>query len=240
MAVSLGTSDTMFGSVADPMPSASEGHVFVNPVDPDAYMVMVVRQNGSLTREKIRNESAGGSWDTFAQLLSEHPPGNGGHIGFYFNEPEITPPVLRAGVHRFDAADKTVSRFEAAVDARAVVESEFLALRVHGAHVGLEPNSILVTGGASANEAIVRILADVFGVDVLVGEQANSAALGAAYRALHGWTCREKGRFVPFADVMRVAPPFRRAAAPDSAAHAAYTDMIERYERLENRVVRGR
>ena len=36
----------------DPHPGL-EGHVFPSPVDPEGYMVMLVYQNGSLTREGI-------------------------------------------------------------------------------------------------------------------------------------------------------------------------------------------
>ena len=38
-------------------------------------------KNGSLTRERIRDESAGGSWDHFNQLLDSTPRGNFGNVG---------------------------------------------------------------------------------------------------------------------------------------------------------------
>ena len=41
----------MFGILAKPKPSASEGHIFVSPVDPRSYMAMICYKNGSLTRE---------------------------------------------------------------------------------------------------------------------------------------------------------------------------------------------
>ncbi len=68
-AVSMGTSDTVFGSLADPKPSAAEGHIFVNPVEPEAYMAMVVRKNGSLTREQMRDRLPGASWKAFEAAL---------------------------------------------------------------------------------------------------------------------------------------------------------------------------
>ncbi|TKW23784.1 hypothetical protein SEVIR_3G009800v4 [Setaria viridis] len=52
LAISLGTSDTVFGITAEAKPSL-EGHVFPNPVEPDGYMVMLCYKNGSLTREGI-------------------------------------------------------------------------------------------------------------------------------------------------------------------------------------------
>jgi xylulokinase len=240
IAVSLGTSDTVFGSLAHPRPSATEGHIFANPVDPRAYMAMVCYKNGSLTREHVRDRAARGSWSVFNRMMAATPPGNGGCMGFYIREPEITPPILETGIHRFDARGRRVQRFAPATDVRAVVEGQFLSMRLHAAHIGLRPVSILATGGASVNPAVLRVMADVFGVPVCVGEQPNSAAIGAAYRARHGWACRVRGRFVPFAEVVGGAPPFRRAAEPDAGAHAVYTGLLPRYARLERRVVAGR
>jgi xylulokinase len=236
IALSLGTSDTLFGSVAEPAPSASEGHIFVNPVDPDAYMAMVCIKNGSLTRESVRNESAAGSWEQFQRMLQETRPGNDGNIGFYIREPEITPPILQTGVHRFDGQGRRVAAFASAVECRAVVEGQFMSMRLHGGNIGIRPRSVLATGGASANAAIVKVIADVFGVPVFVGEQPNSAALGAAYRALHGWTCHRRRAFVSFAEVLQGAPPFKKAFDPDAQSHAVYTKMLERYAASEQSV----
>jgi xylulokinase len=240
IAVSLGTSDTLFGCLAEPRPSASEGHVFVNPVAPAAYMAMICFKNGSLTREQVRDRAAGRSWTAFERALAATPPGNDGQIGFFIKEPEITPPILRQGVFRFDAAGSPAAAFRPQADVRAVVEGQFLSMRLHGAHIGLAPRTILATGGASANRSIVQVISDVFGVPVFSGDQPNSAALGAAYRAAHGYLCRQARRFVPFAAVVDRAPAFRKAADPDAAAHAVYTRMLARYQELENRVRHGR
>ena len=239
VAVSLGTSDTMFGALSDPRPSGVEGHVFANPVDPDTYMVMLGRRNGSLVRERIRDACAGGAWEAFGALLRRAPPGNQGKIGFYVDEPEITPPIFTAGTHRFGPDDGAVDEFDAATEIRALVEGQFLSLRLHGERIGLRSKRLLATGGASANREIVRVMCDVFGVPVHVAEVTASAALGAAYRALHGWTCAESGRFVPFPEVLAAAPPFARAADPDRDAHAVYTAMVGRFARLETRVAQS-
>lgn len=237
VAISLGTSDTVFGSLGRPKPSGVEGHIFVNPVEPDAYMAMICYKNGSITREKVRDRFVGGcSWDAFNAAIKATPPGNRGAIGFYMLQPEITPPVMRTGVWLFDRSGMQVSSFGPGRDARALVEGQFLSMRLHGARMGLEPKSILATGGASANEAILRVMSDVFGSPVHVGEQPNSAALGAAYRALHGWLCSERGNFVPFAEVMAPAPPFRLAVEPDMGAHRIYNSMLVKYEELERKV----
>ena len=239
IAISLGTSDTLFGSLSRPKPSASEGHIFVNPVEPKAYMAMVVRKNGSLTRERVRNESSIASWREFDEVLRKTPPGNNGNVGFYIDQPEITPPIMKTGTYRFNAHGRKVTRFPAGADIRAVVESQFLSLRLHGSNIGLKPASILATGGASVDEGNLKVIADVFGVPVFVGEQSNSAGIGAAYRAMHGWTCAKIGRLVPLANVLAGAPPFRKAMEPDHESHLVYTRMLKQYAMLEKKVVAG-
>lgn len=236
VAISLGTSDTMFGALREPRPSASEGHIFASPVDPDSYMAMIVYKNGSLTREAIRDAAADGSWSRFETLLARNAPGNGGNIGFYYKEPEITPPVLKTGTHRFGPDARPCPTFAPETEVRAVVEGQFLSMRLHSGNVGLKPVQILATGGASANRSILQVMSDVFGVPVFTASKPNSAALGAAYRALHGWTCSTQHRFVPFAEVMKAAPPFTRAATPDAKAAAVYTAMVPLYARLERNV----
>ncbi len=233
IAISLGTSDTVFAALSEPKPSASEGHIFASPVDPEGYMALVCYKNGSMTREDIRNRCANGSWDEFNRALAETPVGNGGQIGFYRKEPEITPPILSTGANRFDANNQAVDAFPEDAEIRAVVEGQFLSMRLHGANIGIEASKILATGGASANSAILQVIADVFGVEVYTADQPNSASLGAAYRALHGAACAEAGSFIPFAEALTGEPAMSVAARPDAAAHETYNAMLPRYAELE-------
>ena len=78
------------------------GHVFVNPVDENAYMAMLwyfaliigiwnnyyiflepvcSYKNGSFAREKVRESCASGQWEEFDRLLDSTQPGNDGNIG---------------------------------------------------------------------------------------------------------------------------------------------------------------
>jgi len=236
IAISLGTSDTVFGALSVPKPSAMEGHIFGNPINPQSYMALICYKNGSLTREAVRNEFAQGSWKTFEAALARTPSGNGGRIGFYFREPEITPPVLKPGIHRFGPDDRP-TRFTPEQNVRAVVEGQYLSMRLHGNNIGLMPQKILATGGASVNKSLLQVMADVFGTRVYVSSQPNSASLGAAYRALHGWHCAHAHRFIPFKKVVRAASSFTPAAEPDRAKHCIYTTMLKRYAQLEKQVI---
>ncbi|XP_029794650.1 xylulose kinase [Suricata suricatta] len=234
IAVSLGTSDTLFLWLREPMP-ALEGHVFCNPVDSQHYMALLCFKNGSLMREKIRDESASGSWRELSEALRSTEMGNGGNLGFYFDVMEITPEIM--GRHRFSAENHKVPAFPREVEIRALIEGQFMAKRTHAEGLGyrvLPKTRILATGGASHNRDILQVLADVFGSPVYVIDTANSACLGSAYRAFHGLAA---GTDVPFSEVVKSAPPPRLAATPTPGASQVYEALLPRYARLEQRIL---
>ncbi|XP_063081246.1 xylulose kinase isoform X2 [Cavia porcellus] len=133
IAVSLGTSDTLFLWLREPSP-ALEGHLFCNPIDPQHYMALLCFKNGSLMREKIRNESASCSWSKFSKALQSTEMGNRGNLGFYFDVMEITPEMI--GCHRFNAEDCEVPAFPGDVEIRALIEGQFMAKRIHAEGLG--------------------------------------------------------------------------------------------------------
>ncbi|XP_029955070.1 xylulose kinase isoform X2 [Salarias fasciatus] len=236
IAVSLGTSDTVFLWIQDPRP-ALEGHIFCNPVDWKAYMALLCFKNGSLTRERVRDRSAGGSWDEFSASLRDTPLGNEGNVGFYFDTMEITPPAV--GVHRFDADDNQVSSFSPQQEVRALVEGQFLSRRLHAERLGysvIPGTRVLATGGASSNKDILQVLSDVFNAPVYTLDVSNSACLGSAYRALHGL---QAGSGVSFSEVVKNAPDPQLLVSPNPAAQQVYQQLLRRYAGLEERVLRG-
>ncbi|KAH6796184.1 hypothetical protein C2S51_037170 [Perilla frutescens var. frutescens] len=212
LAISLGTSDTVFG-ITDEHKTCLEGHVFPNPVDIKGYMVMLCYKNGSLTREDIRNKCAEKSWDVFNKFLQQTQPLNGGKLGFYYKDHEIIPP-LPVGFHRYvlenfngDTLDgvkeREVTEFDAASEVRALVEGQFLSMRAHAERFGMPspPKRIIATGGASANDSILNAVASIFGCNVYKIQSSDSASMGAALRAAHGWLCHKKGSFVPISSM---------------------------------------
>jgi xylulokinase len=126
----MGTSDTIFSICAagDSRPGL-EGHFFVNPVDPASHMAMLCYKNGSLAREAVCEEVTGkkGDWATFGKLLDSTAPGNGGNLGFFVFHPEIIPKIPREGVRRFDPSGVAVDSFSPEVEARAIIEGQFLS-----------------------------------------------------------------------------------------------------------------
>uniref|UniRef100_A0A8C2Z2F9 Xylulose kinase n=1 Tax=Cyclopterus lumpus TaxID=8103 RepID=A0A8C2Z2F9_CYCLU len=215
IAVSLGTSDTVFLWIQQPRP-ALEGHVFCNPLDWQAFMALLCFKNGSLTRERIRNKSTGGSWELFSVALRDTPLGNNGHMGFYFDSVEITPPAV--GVHLFDPEDNKVSSLSPQVEVRALVEGQFLSRRLHAERLGysiIPGTRVMATGGASSNKDILQVLSDVFNAPVYSIDLCSSACLGSAYRALHGLVSESA---VSFFDVVKKAPEAQLVTTPHPAA----------------------
>ena len=46
-----------------------------------SFYLFISFKNGSLTRERIKDESAEGSWEKFSECLQKTPMGNYGNIG---------------------------------------------------------------------------------------------------------------------------------------------------------------
>ena len=86
-------------------------------------------------------------------------------------------------------------------------------MRLHSAFIGQPPDRILVTGGASKNPGILRVLADVFQAEIVPLRVSNSSALGGALRAAQA----VEGQ--PWGDLYArfAAPDLDRRVAPDPA-----------------------
>lgn len=176
-ALSLGTSDVLFAiSAARPaMPPA--GHVFLSPTG--AYMALFCFANGSLAREAVRDEHRL-DWAGFSAALARTPPGNAGRLMLPWFRPEIVPRVAVPGVVRAN-----LSPGDADADCRAVVEAQFISMRLRAEAAGLAPALLHATGGAAQNPAILQVAADIFQCPVRRSRVTNTAALGAAIRAAH-------------------------------------------------------
>ncbi|XP_074596739.1 xylulose kinase-like [Brevipalpus obovatus] len=235
--VSLGTSDTVFLWLKSPKPGV-HGNIFCNPLCSTDWMSLLCFKNGSLTRERIRDECANGHWDHFNKLVESTPPGNSGNIGFFFDCMEIYPPLK--GDFRFNAQNESVSSFSEAVEARACIEGQFLRLRLHSELLGYETTSngneasIKVTGGASCNPVFLQILSDIFNRPVYRQPNANSACLGGALMAKYA-VCKDK---ISFKEMTYSLISDEKICDPSENSDLIYTPMVERYRILENRISR--
>lgn len=178
--ISLGTSDTIFAALptmrTDP---DGYGHVFGNPLG--GSMTLQCFINGSLAREQVKDRF-GMTWETFSQALQSTPAGNAGNRMAPFFGPEISPRVvlpdpILSGTRQFEAWE------DAPAAVRACVEGQFLNMRQRSRWMGLQTNVLYLTGGASQNDQIAQIAADVFAARVERLAVSGSVGLGAALRA---------------------------------------------------------
>jgi xylulokinase len=225
LVISLGTSDTLFAAMDRPLTDpAGFGHVFGNPTG--GYLSLICFRNGSLAREALRDRHRL-DWQAFDRAaLDRTRDAAGANLMLPFFEPEITPrhdfggPVMR-GSREFE------SGMRPDLEVRALLEGQFLNMRLHSQWMGLRVGRMLLTGGASANDGIAGVVADVFQASVERRATGDSAALGAAILAavaagsdlehLHERCCGGDGR---------------PAIEPDRALAAVYDDALVRFRSL--------
>lgn len=213
--VSLGTSSTFLMSTPEYLPDPAV-HFFNHPTTAGLYMFMLCYKNGGLARELVRDkinkslhpeDLESSSWSDFDKCLVDTKPlaqNNSTEpyqLGIYFPRPEIVP-NLPAGEWHFqynpDTTDLTQSDKvpnHPQDDARVIVESQFLSMRLRSRNLvkspgeGLppQPRRIYLVGGGSRNKTIARLAGEVLGgtegiFKLDLGE--NACALGAAYKAV--------------------------------------------------------
>jgi len=147
---------------------------------------------------------------------------------------------------------------------RGLIESQCLSLRLHASALGLhQPKRIVAAGGASANWNILQVLADVFQAQVYTQQvktvssgadasaMMNTAALGAAYRAM--WAIRtdeaadksnttlssSSSSSSSSAASSSIAASVRLvlAASPRPELASVYAELAKRFVQLESKVV---
>ena len=220
--ISLGTSDTFFGAMADyKTDPAGCGHVFGNPAG--GFMSLICFTNGSLAREHVREE-CGVDWTFFDETSIElTPPGNHGKLMLPYFAPESTPLVLAPRVRcNFDPA---AARPEEKI--RCLLESQALSMALHAGWMGERFTRLRITGGASNSRALRRILADVFQTPVERLAIRDSAALGAALMTAHTVTA------IPLAELAATFCAARDVTEPDRSRQELYEAARRHYAELE-------
>jgi xylulokinase len=142
--------------------------------------------------------------------------------------PEITPPVARPGIQRYRLPEN-----DGPGHVRAVIEAQQMSMALHSRWMGVAVDTILATGGASANSQILQVMADVFGAEVQRSTVTNSAALGAALRAWHA-AALASGTPLSWDEITSglEQPPLSRIM-PNRDHHERYQELIPAYEAFE-------
>jgi len=232
-ALSLGTSDTYFGYIKElALDLNGEAHIFGAPTGD--YMYLICYKNGSLAREIIRDYFKL-DWNQFSEILNKTPPGNHGKIILPYFFPEIVPLVLQPKVYRFGL---DVDDLEGNV--RAIIESQFLSMKLHSQWIGDTPDEIYITGGASVNKEILQTAADIFNTNIRQFEISDSAALGAALRSAKSYY-DSINRSMNWNEIVENFIDIRdtRLIKPNVESYELYNDMVELYKRCEAFVLKN-
>ena len=137
--------------------------------------------NGSLAREEVKDRFDY-DWDQFTSAFAKTPVANDGKLMVPFFRPEISPRIdLEAPVLRGPEAFASWGEPDAAI--RACVEGQVINIKLCTEWMQLSPEVIYLTGGASQNDAIAQVIADVFQANVQRLAVSGSVGLGAAMRA---------------------------------------------------------
>jgi xylulokinase len=268
--VSLGTSTTFLMSTNQYKPDAAY-HFLNHPTTAGYYMFMLCYKNGGLAREHIRDAINGSpaskSWDTFNKtaldtpVLGQSSPTGPMRLGLFFPRPEIVPNV-KAGTWRFlyDAASNSLTQADndeskwpaPTADARAILESQFLSLRLRSQSLVSAPESsklppqprrIYLVGGGAVNPAIADLAGQVLGgsdgvYKLEIG--GNACALGASYKAAWGVQRKSGERFEDFLEqrwneegfVRRICDGYREGV------FERYGEAVRGMEEVEKRAVK--
>nr|XP_043614805.1 xylulose kinase 2-like isoform X2 [Erigeron canadensis] len=264
LAISLGTSDTVFGITMNHSPNL-EGNFFPNPVDKEGYMVMLVYKNGSLTREDIRDRCAERSWEVFNHFLQQTPPLNfifqversvfitrimkyyllyqvrwsslSDNLDYIFFCRQLEQWMLihlLVGFHRYALEDFDGKTLD------RLVEHE-----VKNFDPPSEVRALVEGQFVSMRGHIEKcgMLSPPERIIATGGASANhdSASLGAALRAAHGLLCYTKGGFVPISGLYidkleKTALGCKLAVASNHTA-ANYASFVKKRMEIENRLV---
>jgi xylulokinase len=233
IAISLGTSDTYFAYMKELFYDfKGEGHIFGAPTGD--YMSLICYKNGSLAREKIKNKF-NLNWKEFSEILTKTPPGNNGKIMLPYFFPEIVPLILKPYVFRFgfDENDREGN-------VRAIIEAQFLSMKLHSEWIEEKPIQIYATGGASENNEILQVAADIFNKDIIKFDITNSAALGAAIRSIKSYH-NAKGNPINWDTIIGEILPIQEFDIIKARLKfkELYTEMLEIYRKYENYVIYG-
>lgn len=124
---------------------------------------------------------------------------------------------------------------------RALIEGQMLHHKAVASDMGFsfgEDTRILATGGASANEAILQVVSDVFNAPVYIQKTTEAALLGAAYRAKYVLYLSRlpsgQTEYESYSDFIRKFLPnhMQRICSPSADCETIYGKMLDRYQSM--------
>lgn len=228
LTLSLGTSGTLFAFAESPIVDAG-GDVAAFCSSSGGWLPLVCTMNCTVATEQVRRLANIQLADT-ERMLAGTEPGSEGVMTLPFYNGERTPNLPRA---KASIVGLDIQNMRPANLLRSAMEGATCGLR-HGletfARLGLNFQSVCLTGGGAASATWRQMVADFFALPVVVLQQHESAALGAALQA----ACtqqRAQGASQSLQDLVDDHLLFDGGVCctPDAQASRIYDDIYARY-----------
>ncbi|KAL4452793.1 hypothetical protein ABPG74_002358 [Tetrahymena malaccensis] len=199
LAISLGTSDTLFGVINEneiEKSLDSNTHIFCSPLRSDQYLLLLCQKNGGMVREEmISNLQL--TWEEIEQYyFNSYQPK--GFYGCFLQQPEIVPPInCPKQIELIKNMNKEVSIEILPIEKIIILlEYKIISLRINFQKDNI--SKLILTGGACKNRVLQQISSNVFGCPVYVQGSEDSACIGSALRAHHGYLNYIKNEEIDF------------------------------------------
>jgi xylulokinase len=226
MTMSLGTSGTVFAysdaPVVDP-----QGNIAAFCSSTGGWLPLLCTMNCTVTTELMRG-LLGADIASFEQQVSAAPRGADGVITLPFFNGERTPnlPNARACIVGLNSQNSRPGNL-----LRSAVEGATFALRFgidELAKLGVRAEAIVVTGGGAKSSKWRQLVADICAAPVVVLQQDEGAAFGAALQALQ---LVETGSDIGNLADAHLTADDSRGCEPRADAVRFYQDAYQQYQR---------
>jgi D-xylulose kinase len=230
---SLGTSGTIY-SFSDQPVIDPNGELAAFCSSSGGWLPLVCTMNVTVSTELTR-DLLGLSLADFNQLASSAPPGAEGIVLLPYFNGERTPALPKAKAVFFGL---TGTNYIASNLARASMEGATLGLR-YGLDVlrqqGITPTEIRLVGGGARSPLWRQMVAEIFNCPVVCPESSEAGAVGAAIQSMWCYLRQKEGdvsigeltdRYITLDELTR--------AVPDASIAARYTEIYQKYLRLND------
>ncbi|GLS25282.1 xylulokinase [Marinibactrum halimedae] len=226
--MSLGTSGTVFATSDTPV-IAKDGSIAAFCSSTGAWLPLLCTMNCTISTEIMR-DLLNAPLDEFDDLIHSAKPGCDGVLTLPFFNGERTPnlPNGKGCVLGLTSTNTTRGNL-----LRSAAEGATFALRYGLESLitnGLKPTRIILTGGGSGSAQWRQMVADICGLPVVVLEQDEGAALGAALQAL--WVTNTDGSQAALEELCEahLALDDSRSCQPNADTQQAYQVIYKRYQ----------
>ncbi len=224
--MSLGTSGTLYAYAEEPIVDPN-GNIAAFCSSTGGWLPLLCTMNCTVTTELMRS-LLGADIASFESRISSAPRGADGVITLPFFNGERTPNLPNAkgcivGLNSHNTKPENLLR--------SAVEGATYALKFgidELASLGVETREIVVTGGGAKSDMWRQLVADICNAPVVVLNQDEGAAFGAALQALE---LVESGASIEDLVDAHLTKDDSRSCEPRSAAVNDYKDYYQDYQR---------